>query len=112
MSIPIGWFWSLDFPMPIKGLNNKGSGVTSALASGIIYAANNGAKIINMSFGKSYSSFQKEVYKAMAYADSLDVLLVHAAGNDHKNIDVESNYPAVNYEFQTKSLNLLITLVT
>lgn len=80
------------------------------IALAIRYAVDNGAKIINMSFGKSYSSFQKEVYKAMAYADSLDVLLVHAAGNDHKNIDVESNFPAVNYEFQTKSLNLLITV--
>lgn len=80
------------------------------IALAIRYAVDNGAKIINMSFGKAYSSYQKEVYQAMEYADSKDVLLVHAAGNDHKNIDIESNFPAVKYDFQSKPLNLLITV--
>jgi subtilisin family serine protease len=80
------------------------------IALAIRYAVDNGAKIINMSFGKAYSSYQKEVYRAMVYADSLDVLLVHAAGNDHKNIDVESNFPAVNYVFQKKTIDLLFTI--
>lgn len=80
------------------------------VALAIRYAVDNGAKIINMSFGKPYSPFQHEVFKAMAYADSMDVLLVHAAGNDHKNIDVESNFPAVNYNNQNRSLDLLITI--
>ena len=80
------------------------------IALAIRYAVNNGAKIINMSFGKAYSMYQKEVYQAMAYADSLDVLLVHAAGNNNKDIDVEPNFPAVKYDFQTKSFNLLLTV--
>jgi subtilisin family serine protease len=80
------------------------------IALAIRYAVDNGAKIINMSFGKAYSTFQKEVYDAMAYADSLDVLLVHAAGNDNKNIDIESNFPAVEYVFQKKKLDRLITI--
>jgi cell wall-associated protease len=80
------------------------------IALAIRYAVDNGAKIINMSFGKAYSLFQKEVFDAMAYADSLDVLLVHAAGNDNKNIDIESNFPAVKYVFQEKTLDRLITI--
>ena len=80
------------------------------VALAIRYAVDNGAKIINMSFGKAYSNYQKEVYQAMEYADSKDVLLVHAAGNDHKNIDIESNFPSVKYDFQSSPLNLLITV--
>ena len=80
------------------------------VALAIRYAVNNGAKVINMSFGKAYSVFQKEVYQAMLYADSLDVLLVHAAGNDNKNIDVEPNFPAVKYDFQEKPIDLLLTI--
>lgn len=80
------------------------------IALAIRYAVDNGAKVINMSFGKAYSSYQNEVYQAMLYADSLDVLLVHAAGNDHKNIDVESNFPSVNYLFQKKTIDLLFTI--
>jgi cell wall-associated protease len=80
------------------------------IALAIRYAVNNGAQIINMSFGKPYSMNQVEVYKAMMYADSMGVLLVHAAGNDNKNIDVEPNFPAVNYEFQKKKFELLLTV--
>lgn len=80
------------------------------VALAIRYAVNNGAKVINMSFGKAYSIFQKEVYQAMLYADSLDVLLVHAAGNDNKNIDIEPNFPAVKYDFQEKPIDLLLTI--
>ena len=64
---------------------------TVALA--IRYAVDNGAKVINMSFGKSYSPNEEWVYDALKYAASKDVLLVHAAGNDHKNIDKSDNFP-------------------
>ena len=63
------------------------------VALAIRYAADNGAKVINMSFGKSYSPNADWVYEAIKYAASKDVLLVHAAGNDGKNIDKSDNFP-------------------
>ncbi len=63
------------------------------VASAIIYAVDNGASIINMSFGKSYGWNKKVVDEAVKYAMKNDVLLVHAAGNDGKNTDVASNFP-------------------
>jgi len=63
------------------------------VALAIRYAVDNGAKVLNMSFGKSYSPNAEWVYEAIKYAASKDVLLVHAAGNDHKNIDKSDNFP-------------------
>ena len=63
------------------------------VALAIRYAVDNGAKVINMSFGKSYSPNAEWVYDAIEYAASKDVLLVHAAGNDHKDIDKSDNFP-------------------
>jgi subtilisin family serine protease len=68
------------------------------VANGIRYAVDNGAKVINMSFGKGYSPHKDWVYDAIKYAASKDVLLVHAAGNDAADIDAadigaEENYP-------------------
>ncbi len=63
------------------------------VALAIRYAVDNGAKVINMSFGKSYSPNAEWVYDAIKYAASKDVLLVHAAGNDHKDIDRSDNFP-------------------
>lgn len=80
------------------------------IALAIRYAVDNGAQVINMSFGKKYSPHQKEVYEAFAYADSKGVLCIHAAGNDHKDIDVEPNYPTSMYPFQTKKLDHFMTI--
>jgi subtilisin family serine protease len=63
------------------------------IANAIRYAVDNGARIINMSFGKSYSPDKKVVDEAMQYAASKNVLLIHAAGNDAKNLDKEPNFP-------------------
>lgn len=63
------------------------------VAHSIRYAVDNGAKIINMSFGKAYSPEKDLVWDAIKYATEKGVLLVHAAGNDNKDIDTESNYP-------------------
>jgi len=63
------------------------------VALGIRYAVDNGAKIINTSFGKAYSPNRKWVYDAIKYAAKKDVLLVNAAGNDGKDIDVTKTYP-------------------
>lgn len=63
------------------------------IALAIKYAVDNGAKVINMSFGKSYSPEKKWVDEAVRYAESKDVLLVHAAGNESENVDETDNYP-------------------
>lgn len=63
------------------------------IALAIRYAVDNGAHIINMSFGKDYSPQKNLVDDAIKYAESKGVLLVHAAGNDSKNIDENDNFP-------------------
>lgn len=63
------------------------------VANAIYYAVDNGASIINMSFGKSYSPQKAYVDAAMRYAAEHDVLLVHAAGNDGSDNDTGSNFP-------------------
>ncbi len=62
------------------------------IAYAIRYATDNGAKVINMSFGKSFSPQKKWVDDAVEYAQKKGVLLVHAAGNDGKNLDKSDNY--------------------
>lgn len=68
------------------------------VANAIRYAADNGASVVNMSFGKGYSWNKKIVDEAVAYARKKDVLLVHAAGNSSENTDVENNFPNDVYE--------------
>lgn len=63
------------------------------VAMAIRYAADNGAKVLNTSFGKDFSPYENEVHKAIEYAASKDVLIVNAAGNDSKNIDEHVSYP-------------------
>ena len=64
------------------------------IALAIRYAVDNGARVINMSFGKSFSPEKKWVDDAVKYAESKGVLLVHAAGNDAKNLDTTFNFPS------------------
>jgi cell wall-associated protease len=80
------------------------------VALAIRYAVNNGAQVINMSFGKDYSPNQEEVYAAMAYADSMGVLMIHAAGNDAKDVDVAPNFPTSKYAFQEEPFSNLLTI--
>jgi cell wall-associated protease len=63
------------------------------IALAIRYAVDNGAQIISMSFGKDFSPQKGWVDDAVKYAESKGVLLVHAAGNDNKNIDSTDNFP-------------------
>ena len=63
------------------------------VANAIMYAVDNGAKVVNMSFGKGYSPEQDIVRKAVKYAESKGVVLVHAAGNDGSNNDEVPSYP-------------------
>jgi cell wall-associated protease len=80
------------------------------IALGIRYAVDNGAKIINGSFGKAFSPHKQWVYDAIKYAESKDVLIVHAAGNDAKDIDKEDNFPNDSDDKITEFADNMITV--
>jgi subtilisin family serine protease len=63
------------------------------IALAIRYAVDNGARVVNMSFGKNLSPEKKWIDDAVKYAESKGVLLVHAAGNDAADIDTTGNFP-------------------
>ena len=63
------------------------------VALAIRYAVDNGAKVINTSFGKGYSQNPEWVWDAIKYAGKKDVLIVNAAGNDGVDLDVTTSYP-------------------
>jgi subtilisin family serine protease len=67
------------------------------VANAIIYAVDNGAEVINMSFGKGYSPEKKLVDNAMKYAAKKDVLLVLGAGNESTDLDKEPKFPNDTY---------------
>ena len=82
--------------MPIRAVPD-GDERDKDVANAIRYAVNNGADIINMSFGKGYSPYKEVVDQAVQYADKNGVLMIHAAGNDAANVDSTTNYPSKTY---------------
>ncbi|HET8735700.1 MAG TPA: S8 family peptidase [Pricia sp.] len=80
--------------MAIRAVPN-GDEYDKDIALGIRYAVDNGAKIINASFGKAFSPKAEWVYDAIKYAADNDVLIVHAAGNEGLDLDEpdNKNYP-------------------
>ncbi len=82
------------------------------IALAIRYAVDNGAKVINGSFGKSFSPHMDWVFDAIKYAASKDVLIVHAAGNDGHDIDLDQykNYPNDSKDGKTEISDNLITV--
>ena len=79
--------------MPIRN-TPMGDEADKDVANGIRYAVDNGAKIINMSFGKDFSPDKKNVDDAVRYAQQKGVLLIHGAGNENTNTDYFYNYPS------------------
>ena len=77
------------------------------IANAIRFAVDHGAHIINMSFGKSYSPGKSAVDAAAQYAESRGVLIVHAAGNDGENIDVDPSFPSPILENKRRLANWL-----
>jgi subtilisin family serine protease len=67
------------------------------IANAIRYAVDNGAQVINMSFGKAFSPQKSAVDDAVRYADAHGVLMVHAAGNDAENSDTKASFPTPVY---------------
>jgi subtilisin family serine protease len=80
------------------------------IALGIRYAVDNGAKVINGSFGKSFSPHKQWVYDAIKYAEKKDVLIVHAAGNDAEDIDTYNNFPNDSDDKKTEFADNMITI--
>lgn len=84
--------------MPLS-ISPSGDEHDKDIALAIRYAVDNGAKIINMSFGKEFSLHKKWVIDAYKYAEKHDVLLVHGSGNNSFNVDENPYYPNdVDYE--------------
>jgi hypothetical protein len=80
------------------------------VALAIKYAADNGAKVINMSFGKSYSPEKYWVDSAVVYAEQKDVLLVHSAGNENYNLDSITVFPNAYLAAYKKNASSFITV--
>ena len=97
--------------MSIRAVPN-GDEYDKDIALGIRYAVDNGAAIINCSFGKSFSPESEWVYDAIKYAASRDVLIVHAAGNDGEDLDdpENPNYPNDHRFGSTEFVDNVITV--
>ena len=83
--------------MAIRAVPN-GDEYDKDIALGIRYAVDNGAKVINGSFGKYFSPNKEWVQDALKYAAEKDVLVIFAAGNDSKDLDVVNKYPSDSYD--------------
>jgi len=77
------------------------------IANGIRYAVDNGAKVLNMSFGKRLSPFKEQVDAAIRYALDHDVIIVHAAGNNGEDLDKTTNFPSAVDEQGRRAPNVL-----
>ncbi len=96
--------------MSVRAVPN-GDEYDKDIALAIRYAVDNGAKIINCSFGKSFSPNPEWVYDAIKYAAAKDVLIVHAAGNDSNDLDnsANPNFPNDhNYENKEIADNVIV----
>ncbi|MGB5203015.1 S8 family peptidase [Eudoraea sp.] len=97
--------------MSIRAVPN-GDEYDKDIALGIRYAVDNGAQIINASFGKSYSLNSEWVYDAIKYAAANDVLIVHAAGNDGLDLDDPKNTNFPNDQADNKGTEMADNLIT
>ncbi len=77
------------------------------IALAIMYAVDNGARIINMSFGKKLSPQKAFVDSAIRYAEQHNVLLVHSSGNDGLNLEVSETFPSDRYMNGMEATNLI-----
>nr|WP_309547111.1 S8 family peptidase [Spirosoma foliorum] len=94
--------------MPVSVVPSNGDERDKDVANGIRYAVENGAKVINMSFGKRLSPFKEQVDAAIRFAEEHDVLIVHAAGNNGENYDSLPAYPSARYENGQIAKNVLV----
>lgn len=99
--------------MPIRAIPN-GDERDKDVANAIRYAVDNGAKVINMSFGKYAAQHPEVVKEAILYAQRKDVLLVHGAGNEAYNLtdNKRSNYPSPFIDSATRADNFIVVGAT
>jgi subtilisin family serine protease len=101
--------WNVSL-MPIKALNSKGSGDSSDIADGIVWAADHGAHVINMSLGGIGFAHDTTLANAITYAFNKNVVIVAAAGNDVAitggNLDVNPVFPICNDNGQNMVLGV------
>lgn len=95
--------------MPIVATTVTGDERDKDIANAILYAADNGARIINMSFSKLFSSEKNLIDDAVKYAEKKNVLIFHAAGNDGVNIDsaINYHYPVAIYNDGSRASNFI-----
>lgn len=91
-----GTNWQVTL-MPLKALNENGSGTASNVAEAIVWGADNGATVINMSLGGVGFGHDTTLSNAISYAFRKNVIIVAAAGNDAAtnggNLDVDPVFP-------------------
>jgi cell wall-associated protease len=95
--------------MPIR-LSGSGDEHDKDVALSIRYAVDNGAKIINASFGKHYSTNKNWVYEAIKYAEEKDVLIIISAGNDNLDKDKNYTYPNDSRDLKNEFSNNVIVV--
>ncbi len=95
--------------MPVRAVPD-GDERDKDIALAIRYAVDNGAEIINMSFGKAYSPGKEWVDDAVKYAAKKDVLLIHAAGNEGADIDTSNDFPSPKFLNNTGKATNYITV--
>ena len=83
--------------MSLGAVPSSGDERDKDVANAIRYAADKGARIINMSFAKRFSPHKKTVDEAVRYAESKGVLFFHAAGNNHLDRDTAVFFPVKEY---------------
>ena len=93
--------------MSVRAVPSNGDERDKDVANAILYAVNNGASIVNMSFGKSFSPGKSAVDAAVKYAGKKGVLLIHAAGNDGQDIDTQKDFPTRYYQDGKEAPNWL-----
>lgn len=105
-----GWNTSI---MTIKALNSRGSGTASQVAEGIVWAADNGANVINMSLGGIGFSHNNTLANAITHAFEKNVVIVSAAGNDVAitggNLDEQPVFPICNDNSQNMIIGVSAT---
>lgn len=93
--------------MSVRAVPSNGDERDKDVANAILYAVDNGANIVTMSFGKSFSPGKTAVDAAVKYAEKKGVLLIHAAGNDGQDIDTQKDFPTRYYQDGKTATNWL-----